>query len=97
MKEIVKAEISKILGREVALEKPKDKALAHYAMPTFSLAKELKKSPVAIASELAAKFEGSEIFEVSAVNGYLNFKLTAKFLDAVSTAALKSDDKFAGF
>lgn len=97
MKEIVKAEISKILGREVALEKPKDKALAHYAMPTFSLAKELKKSPVAIASELAVKFEGSEIFEVSAVNGYLNFKLTAKFLDAVSTAALKNGEKFAGF
>ena len=97
MKEIVKAEISKILGREVALEKPKDKALAHYAMPTFSLAKEFKKSPVAIASELVAKFEGSEIFEVSAVNGYLNFKLTAKFLDAVSTAALKNGEKFAGF
>jgi arginine--tRNA ligase len=97
LKEIVKAEISKILGREVALEKPKDKALAHYAMPTFSLAKEFKKSPVAIASELVAKFEGSEIFEVSAVNGYLNFKLTAKFLDAVSTAALKNGEKFAGF
>ena len=97
MKEIVKAEISKILGREAALERPKDKTLAHYAMPTFSLAKELKKSPVAIAGELAAKFEGSEIFEVSAVNGYLNFKITAKFLDAVSTAALKNGEKFAGF
>ena len=97
MKEILKAEIYKILGREVTLERPKDKTLAHYAMPTFSLAKELKKSPVAIASELAAKFEGSEIFEVGAVNGYLNFKLTAKFLDAVSMAALKSGEKFAGF
>ena len=48
MKDKVKAEISKVLEREFVLEKPKDKNLAHYATPLFSLAKELKKSPAQI-------------------------------------------------
>ena len=96
MKEIIKSEIFKILGRDFVLEKPKDKSLAHYATPlAFSLAKELKKSPVAIANELACKFENSKIFEVSAVNGYLNFKLKGEFLDEISKDALKNGDKFA--
>ena len=59
----------------------------------FSLAKELKKSPVVIASELAAKFN-SPNYEVTAVNGYINFKLSGDFLDSLANDALKSGDKF---
>ncbi|MBR8461675.1 arginine--tRNA ligase [Campylobacter sp. faydin G-105] len=95
MKEIVKAEIYKVLEREFVLEKPKDRSLAHYATPMFSLAKELKKSPVIIAQEFADKFIQSEIFEASAVNGYLNFKLKPKFLDEISHQALQDGAKFA--
>lgn len=96
MKEIVRAHIAKVLGDNFVLEKPKDKTLAHYATPVaFSLAKELKKSPMIIADELALKFADSEIFEVSAANGYLNFKLKSNFLDEISTNALKDDVNFA--
>ena len=58
MKNLVLNEIFKILSREVVLEKPKDKSLAHYASPeAFALAKELRKAPKLIAEELAAKFK----------------------------------------
>ena len=49
MKNTLKARIESILGCDLKarLEQPKDKNLAHYAMPVFVLAKELKKSPTA--------------------------------------------------
>lgn len=96
MKDIVKAEIFKILEQEFVLEKPKDKALAHYATPlAFSLAKQFKKSPMLIADELALKFKDSKIFKVTAVNGYLNFKLESDFLDEISNDVLKNGVDFA--
>ena len=95
MKNKIKAEISKVLEREFVLEKPKDKNLAHYATPLFSLAKELRKSPAMIASEFADKFSDSKIVEASAVNGYLNFKLKSKFLDEISKQILLDSENFA--
>ena len=95
MKDKVKAEISKVLEREFVLEKPKDKNLAHYATPLFSLAKELRKSPAMIASEFADKFNDSKIVEASAVNGYLNFKLKSEFLDEISKQILLDSKNFA--
>lgn len=96
MKNLVISEINKILGFDIILEKPKDKNLAHYASPVaFSLAKELKKSPKIIAEDLALKFSGCEIFEVSAVNGYLNFHLLPKFLAKIAQNALENGENFA--
>ena len=95
MKDKVKAEISKVLEREFVLEKPKDKNLAHYATPLFSLAKELRNSPAMIASEFADKFSDSKIVEASAVNGYLNFKLKSEFLDEISKQILLDSENFA--
>ena len=95
MKDKVKAEISKVLEREFVLEKPKDKNLAHYATPLFSLAKELRNSPAMIASEFADKFSDSKIVEASAVNGYLNFKLKSEFLDETSKQILLDSENFA--
>ena len=61
------------------LEVPKDTANGDYAFPCFILAKELKKAPALIATELQAKItEGlsnEDIEEVTAVNGFLNFKI----------------------
>lgn len=81
MKSIIFNEIKKILECDFALENPKDKNLAHFATPlAFSLAKELKKSPMLIASDLASKFQNHDCFElVEAVNGYLNFKFPKLF------------------
>jgi arginyl-tRNA synthetase len=94
---IVKQTIEKILKRGVVLEKPKDVSFGHFATPlAFSLAKEYKKSPKIIAQDLASKFKDCELFEeVTAVNGYLNFKLSVKFLDDLCTKAIKDEQSFA--
>lgn len=95
MKEKVKAKISEIIDLDFDLEKPKDKNLAHYAIPLgFKLAKELRKSPSEIAASYADKFKDSEIFEVSNINGYVNFKLKGKILNELANDALEAGDKF---
>ena len=97
----MKAQVYKLiknkLQRDFVLESPKDKNLAHFASPlAFSLAKELKKNPNIIASELALLFEKDENFQsVETLNGYLNFKLSASFLDKLSKKALNSEESFA--
>ena len=56
---------------------PPDPSMGDYAFPCFRFAKILRKSPVAIAEELRAKIPADEVIsEVSAVNGYLNFKVS---------------------
>ena len=60
---------------------PPDTAMGDYALPCFKFAKVLRKSPVAIAESLKDGFPvGGAISEVSAVNGYLNFKIDRKGL-----------------
>lgn len=96
MKNFLTNEIKKVLNLEITLESPKDKNLAHYACAVaFSLAKEYKKSPKLIAEDLASKFSGNEFFKVSALNGYLNFHLGAKFLAKLAEEALKKGENFA--
>ena len=61
------------------LEVPKDSTNGDYAFPCFILAKELKKAPALIATELQSKIaqeiNNEDIKEVTAVNGFLNFKI----------------------
>ena len=97
MQNIVKENIEKTLNRDIVLEKPKDRALGHFATPiAFSLAKELRKSPMIIADDLAKEFEDSKIFkEVTAVKGFINFRLNIDFLDQLSKDYLKDEDSFA--
>ncbi len=85
------------LQREFILEKPKDLSFGHYATPiAFSLAKELRKSPMVIADELCKKFENSVIFkEVTSVKGYINFKLSEDFLDEYASWAIANEKDFA--
>ncbi len=66
---------------EENLAVPPDSSMGDYALPCFKFAKVLRKSPVAIAEGLKEKFPvGGEIKEVSAVNGYLNFKVDKRSL-----------------
>lgn len=69
----------------IVLEQPKNKEHGHYATPVaFSLAKTYKKSPILIASEIAQKLSNIAEFEqVSALNGYLNIFLSAKFFETL--------------
>ena len=89
-KDIIANKIAEVvnLPKEKIIENigvPKDASNGDFAFPCFTLAKELKKSPAIIATELQDKIveslhqeENTIIAEVNAVNGFLNFKLNRK-------------------
>jgi len=97
LKQRVLAILKEKFGYEVVLEKPKDRSFGHFATPiAFSLAKELRKSPMVIADELASSFsEHDEFSSVEAIKGYLNFKLSEDFLAQYASWSLKNPDEFA--
>lgn len=64
-----------------AIAVPPDSSMGDFALPCFRFAKVMRKSPVAIAEELSKSYKTDEVIgEVSAVNGYLNFKVNKKGL-----------------
>ena len=58
------------------LEYPPDRAMGDVALPCFRLSKTLRRSPVDIAKTLADSFSCEEFSSVTALNGYLNFKIS---------------------
>ena len=78
-KQIIAKQISKTIeinAKELEgyIETPKDSKNGDYAFPCFRLAKELRKAPPAIASEIKEKLEPvEEIEKVEVAGGYLNF------------------------
>ena len=78
-KQIIAKPISKTIeinAKELEgyIETPKDSKNGDYAFPCFRLAKELRKAPPAIASEIKEKLEPvEEIEKVEVAGGYLNF------------------------
>jgi len=97
LQNIVKEFIEKKLEKSIVLEKPKDSSLGHFATPVaFSLAKELKKSPMILADELVLKLENSELFEkIESVKGFINFTLSKSFIEKLTNEALEKKDDFA--
>lgn len=97
MQNLVKEFIETTLQTSVVLEKPKDISLGHYSTPVaFSLARELRKSPIVIAEELVLKFSNSSMFEkVESVKGFVNFKLSVSFLESLVNDALNKKNEFA--
>ncbi len=80
---------------------PPNTEMGDYALPCFKFAKVLRKSPVMIAEELKStmsdKIPMSDevISEVSAVNGYLNFKINKNgFVRATIDKILKEKECF---
>ena len=96
MKQRVSTLLREKFGYEVVLEKPKDRSFGHFATPiAFSLAKELRKSPMIIAEELASSFDDSTVFSsVESVKGYLNFRLSENFLSEYADWALENPSEF---
>ena len=97
MKQRVSTLLREKFGHEIVLEKPKDRSFGHFATPiAFSLAKELRKSPMIIAEELASSFDDdSTVFSsVESVKGYLNFRLSENFLSEYADWALKNSFDF---
>lgn len=78
-KQIIAKQISKTIeinAKELEgyIETPKDSKNGDYDFPCFRLAKELRKAPPAIASEIKEKLEPvEEIEKVEVAGGYLNF------------------------
>ncbi len=62
------------------LEYPPDTSMGDVAFPCFKLSRTFKKAPPMIAQALAEGEYGPEISEVNAVAGYLNFKISNKYL-----------------
>ncbi len=93
MKNTIKELIKPIIGDDFVLEKPKDITLGDYATPVaFSQAKLLRKSPMLIADELSEKLKEVEVFEeVSAIKGYVNFKLKRSFLDEFAKKSVENN------
>lgn len=60
------------------IEVPKNSDMGDYSLPCFSLAKKLRKNPIEIAKEIAAKINKKNFEKVEAVNGYVNFYLDKK-------------------
>lgn len=83
---------------EENLAVPPDASMGDYALPCFKFAKILRKSPVVIAEELKNKFPvGGEVKEVSAVNGYLNFRIDKqKLAEETLERILKEKENYGG-
>lgn len=96
MKQRVSALLRKQFERDIVLEKPKDRSFGHFATPVaFSLAKELRKSPMLIAEELSASFGEHPMFSaVESVKGYINFRLSESFLDEYASWAMENENEF---
>ena len=80
---------------------PPNTEMGDYALPCFKFAKVLRKSPVMIAEELKSAMSDrivmsdEVISEVSAVNGYLNFKINKNgFVRAALDKILSEKDGF---
>ena len=98
-------EIARLLAAHVTLdsrqiiedlETPPSSELGDFAFPCFKLARELKKSPVKIASEFAGKLSGSEYFDkIEARGPYLNFYCSRGLLAELTVSEiLKKGDKY---
>ncbi len=75
---------------------PPNLDMGDYALPCFKFAKVLRKSPVMIAESLKNKITTDDVIsEVSAVNGYLNFKINKDvFVRATLEKILTEKEKF---
>ena len=81
---------------------PPNLEMGDYALPCFKLAKLMRKSPVAIAEELKNSIMSDKVImsdrvlaEVSAINGYLNFKINkGDFVCATLDKILSEGDNY---
>ena len=103
-----KERIAEMLAKNIGMKKeeilrlietPPSADLGDYAFPCFILGKEMKKSPVDIAAELAMKIkpgkEHKDISGIKAAGPYLNFFLDKKILaEEVVNRILKEKEKF---
>ena len=77
------------------LEYPPDSSMGDIALPCFKLSRSLSNSPVKIAEALAEAVKCEEFDSVSALNGYLNFKISpTAFASRVVGDVISLGDKY---
>ncbi len=77
------------------LEYPPDRTMGDIALPCFRLSKSLRRSPVQIAQMLAEAIRCEEFSSITAVNGYLNFKINGTaFARRVSAEVLALGESY---
>lgn len=82
---------------EEAIAVPPNTDMGDYALPCFKFAKVMRKPPVVIANELAAGIAPDGVIaEVTAVNGYLNFKIDKAGLAKSTLAQIEDEGDFYG-
>jgi len=96
--------VKKSLGKDlkpdkldlITIDYPPESKMGDYTVPCFLLAKELKKSPVEVAKELASKIKpGQLIKKVQVAGPYLNFFVDrADFIQLVLIEIAKTKDKY---
>ena len=93
-----KLNIEGVEEREIysSIALPPNSEMGDYALPCFKFAKILRKSPALIAEGLKNSFVTDEVItEISAVNGYLNFKVNKTALaHKVLSDILNSGDRY---
>ncbi len=79
-----------------AIVVPPDSSMGDFALPCFKFAKILRKNPEAIAEDLKNNYPTDGVIcEVSAVNGYLNFKINKQgFADEVLFRILNEKERY---
>jgi len=96
-----KLDIHKILKKHVKvdidlIEVPPDPGFGDYALPCFSLTKELKKSPDQIAEDLCKKLSDEKLFkEISTKGPYLNFFIKDEIISKNTLLQIYKDKKYA--
>ena len=91
-----KEQLIKLIKKEVKsdfnLEIPPSQELGDFALPCFSLAKELKTNPVEIAKQLSKKFSANFIEKVEVKGPYINFFLKkSSFIETIIPKSLEKD------
>ena len=79
-----------------SIEKPKGNENGDYAFPCFRLAKTLRKSPQAIATEIKEniKLNENEITKLEVVGGYLNFFVNKELLVKEVLQEMSNDEEY---
>lgn len=85
IKEDIKSLVYKVLEGcvnkgDIVIEYPKDRKMGDYALPCFTYAKVMHKSPIAIAEDIKNVLVSESFEKVEVVNGYVNVFINKKLL-----------------
>ena len=96
--EIIAKNLEELTEDEIKsmIEIPQDQSMGDYAFPCFRLAKTMRKAPNLIATELAEKLQGEQLFsEVSPVNAYVNmFVSREEMMKSTVSEVLEEKENF---